>query len=107
MQDRGDLINLARRAAQRIKDQAESEVAGILTKADTYSVVTVRQAEGDAKRYTDLINEYHKGGEVVRDRLRYEKLAEVAPNFKAPTIYAMPDSDGQQKLVIIIPGKPE
>ncbi len=107
MQAREDLVNLAKLGYSRIKNEAEAEVAAIRTEAESYSEATIREAQGDAKRYTDLINEYHKGGEVVRDRLRYEKLAEVAPYFKAPTIHAMPDTNGKQKLVITIPGKPE
>lgn len=107
MQKRGQLYYEAEAGAKRFKDKAESDVAAIITEAETSSYITIRQAQGDAKRYTDLINKYHEGGEVVRDRLRYEKLAEVAPNFKAPTIHAIPDTQGRQKLVITIPGKPE
>ncbi len=107
MQARENLVYIAKTAAKRIEDGATAQVAAILAEANTYAEATVKQAYGDAQRYTELINEYHKGGEVVRDRLRYEKLAEVAPYFKAPTIYAMPDTDGKQKLVITIPGKPE
>ena len=106
-QKREELINFAIAERIRIRHQADAKVAEILTKAYTYREATERQAEGDAKRYADLINEYHKGGEVVRDRLRYEKLAEVAPYFKAPTMYAIPNENGKQKLVITIPGKPE
>ena len=107
MQKRGQLYYEAKAEAKGIEDKAESDVAAIITEARTDRNITIRQAQGDAKRYTDLINKYHEGGEVVRDRLRYEKLAEVAPNFKAPTIHAIPDTQGRQKLVITIPGKPE
>ncbi len=106
-QKRDEFINVAEAERTRIFDRAKAKVAEISTRASTYHEATVRQAEGDAKRYADLINEYHKGGEVVRDRLRYEKLAEVAPFFKAPTMYAIPNENGKQKLVITIPGKPE
>ena len=106
-QDRQKLSYDARSEARRIEDKARADISAIITEADTYSDLTVRQAKGEADRYAKLIDEYHKGGEVVRDRLRYEKLAEVAPYFKAPTIHAIPDADGRQKLVITIPGKPE
>ncbi|MCK4850088.1 MAG: hypothetical protein KAT11_01995 [Phycisphaerae bacterium] len=107
MQTRADLINLAKVERRRILDKAEADVATIRTEAYTYAEATVKQAYGDAQRYTELINEYHDKGEVVRDRLRNEKLAEVAPYFKAPIIHAMTDTDGKQRLVITIPGKPE
>lgn len=107
MQGRAQLLHRANAEAKRIDDEAKAKIAAIITEAHTYGDLTERQARGDAKRYTDLINEYHKGGEVVRDRLRYEKLAEVAPYFNAPTMYAIPNENGKQKLVITIPGKPE
>ena len=107
MQDRDNTINEAMAERAGILDQARADVSTIRTKAHTYAEATIKQAEGDAQRYTELINEYHDKGEVVRDRLRYEKLAEVAPYLKVPTIHAMPDTNGKQKLVITIPDDPE
>ena len=100
-------INIAKAERERILDKAKADMAKIRTKALTYAEVTVKQAQGDAQSYTKLINEYHDRGEVVRDRLRYEKLAEVAPYLKAPTVYAIPNTNAKQKLIIILPGKPE
>ena len=107
MQARDNLVNIAMTDVKRIEDGSIAKVASIRAEANTYAEATVKQAYGDAQRYTDLIKEYHDQGEVVRDRLRNEKLAEVAPYFKAPTIHAIPDTDGKQKLIITIPGKPE
>ncbi len=107
MQARDNLIYIAKTDAKRIEDGSTAEVASILAEANIYAEATVEQAKGDAQRYKELINEYHDQGEVVRDRLRNEKLAEVAPYFKAPTIHAISDTGGKQKLVITIPGEPE
>ena len=107
MQARDNLVNIAMTAAKRIVDESTAKAAEIRSEADIYAEATVMQAQGDAQRYKELINEFHDGGEVVRNRLRNEKLAEVAPKFKAPTVYAIPNTDGKQKLIITIPGKPE
>ena len=100
-------IAIAQIEANQIVNVAHSKSSKILREAQTYSQATTSQAHGDADRFKALIKEYQDKGKLVRDRLRYEKLAEVAPFLKAPTIYAIPDTNGKQKLVIIIPGKPE
>ena len=93
--------------ANQIVNQARARSSAILSEAQTYFQATISQAQGDAQRFTALIKEYQDKGEVVRDRLRYEKLAEVAPYLKAPTVHAIRNTQGKQKLVITIPGEPE
>ncbi len=106
-QEGRQLIHEAEENYNRIVDQAKAEALKILNEARTYKRTTIKQAQGDAKRYTKLIKEYKDKGEAIRDRFRYEKLAEVAPFLKTPTIYAIPSTNGKQKLVIIIPDKPK
>ncbi|NIA07683.1 MAG: hypothetical protein GWP14_08655 [Actinobacteria bacterium] len=101
------LKNTAQADRKQLLNEAQAQVAQIRTEAETYSQTTIRQAQGNAKRFKALIAEYHAQGEVVRDRLRYEKLAELAPYLKAPTVYTVPNSQGSQRLVITIPGEPE
>lgn len=104
---RNTLIQGAQLNRTQIINQARAESSEIVSKARTYYESTVSKARGDAERYAELIEKYHQQGEVVRDRLRYEKLAEVAPFFKVPTIYTVKDDEGKQKLVIIIPEQKE
>ena len=101
------LTNTAKAEREQILNEAQAQVAQIRTEAETYSQTTIRQAQGEAKSFKALIREYHTQGEVVRDRLRYEKLAEIAPYLKAPTVHTIPNSQGKQRLVITIPGEPE
>ena len=101
------LKNTAEAERRQLLNEAQAQVAQIRTEAETYSQITIRQAQGDAKRYADLIQQFQTQGEVVRDRLQYEKLAEIAPYLKAPTVHTIPNDKGTQRLVITIPGKPE
>jgi len=101
------LKHTAEAEREQLLNEAQAQVAQIRTEAETYTQTTIRQAQGDAKRFKALIREYHAQGEVVRDRLRYEKLAEIAPYLKAPTVHTIPNTKGSQRLVITIPGKPE
>ena len=100
-------IAFARMQYRQIIDKAAAESSAIKSGARIYAESTVSKARGDAERYAELIKKYHQQGEVVRDRLRYEKLAEVAPFFKVPTVYTTKDEDGKQKLVIIVPEQKE
>ena len=104
---RNTLMQGATLKATQIINEARARSSEIVTKARTYYESTISKAQGDAERYAELIKKYHQQGEVVRDRLRYEKLAEVAPFFKVPTIYTTEDEDGKQKLVIIVPEQKE
>lgn len=99
--------HLAAMERDQIDNEAKAKSAAIISEARSYVQATISKARGDADRLAKLINEFHQKGEVVRDRLRYEKLAEVAPYFKAPTVHTIKDPQGKQKLVITIPGKPE
>ena len=99
--------NVAEAQGQQILDEAQAMITQIRTEAEVYGQSTVRQARGDAQRYADLIEKYHQQGQVIRDRLQYEKLAEVAPYLKAPTIHTIPNDNGSQRLIISIPGEPE
>ena len=101
------LKHTAEAEREQLLNEAQAQVAQIRTEAETYSQITIRQAQGNAKRYKDLIDQYQAQGEVVRDRLRYEKLAEIAPYLKAPTVHTIPNTKGTQRLVITIPGEPE
>jgi len=105
--EKNTAIAIAQIEANQIVNEAQAESSKILRKAQTYYHATRSQAHGDADRFKALIKEYQDKGEVVRDRLRNEKLAEIAPYLKAPTVHAIRDTQGKQKLIIIIPGKPE
>lgn len=106
-EERKTLIQPALAEADQILRQAEAHKFDILTKAQSYLQATISQARGEADRFSALIKEYQDKGEVVRDRQRYEKLAEVAPYLKAPIVHAIRSPEGKQKLLITIPGKPE
>jgi len=59
------------------KGQAEQAVRA----AEGYSIERVNNAEGDAKRFMALYEEYRKAPAVTRDRIYLETMGQVLPRL--------------------------
>jgi len=81
-----DIIPRARGSAARVRQDAEA-----------YRARVIRDAEGDASRFTSLLTEYQKAPRVTRDRLYIEAIEEVYANTNKVLI----DSDGSGNLLYL------
>jgi len=75
--------------------------------AEGYALERVNKAEGDAKRFDALYEEYRKAPAVTRKRLYLETMAELLPKLgrklllddKAKGILPLLSLDGERKEV--------
>ena len=88
VQDAFDDVIKAREDEERVKNEAESYANGIVPEArglaqrmreeaSAYREQVVARSEGDADRFTALLNEYEKAPEVTRERLYLDTMQEV------------------------------
>ncbi len=81
-----DIIPRARGSAARVRQDAEA-----------YRARVIRDAEGDASRFTSLLTEYVKAPRVTRDRLYIEAIEEVYANTSKVLI----DAQGSGNLLYL------
>jgi modulator of FtsH protease HflK len=80
--------------------EARGEAARIRTEAEGYRAAVVARAQGDAQRFTLLLDEYRKAPEVTRQRLYLETMQFVlGANRK---VYA---GDGNNVLYLPMDGQ--
>ncbi|MCF7221144.1 FtsH protease activity modulator HflK [Marilutibacter chinensis] len=76
-QERERLISEARAYAARIVPEARGTAARVRTAAEGYKAEVVARAQGDADRFSLLVDEYKQAPEVTRKRLWLETLQQV------------------------------
>ncbi|TRD22445.1 FtsH protease activity modulator HflK [Palleronia caenipelagi] len=76
-QERDRLERQADAYANRILAGARGESASILEDAEGYRAQQVNEAQGEAARFTSVLEEYRKAPEVTRKRLYLETMEEV------------------------------
>lgn len=69
--------NEATRYANEKVPQARGEAAALLQSAEAYREQAVREAEGEAQRFTSVLGEYRKAPRVTRERLYLETMERV------------------------------
>ena len=76
-QDKESRINTANAYASKILPEARGVAARIKAESQGYRDSTIAKAEGDARRFTQLVAEYRKAPEVTRKRLYLETMQQV------------------------------
>jgi len=76
-QERDRLQRLADAYANRVLAGARGEAAQLLEQSEAYRAQQVNQAEGEASRFTAILEEYEKAPEVTRKRLWLETVERV------------------------------
>ena len=80
---------------------ARGEAAQIREEAAAYKNRVVQEAEGEAQRFTAVLEEYNKAPEVTRKRLFLETMEQVFEDNDA--IIIEPSASGQQGVVPYLP----
>ncbi len=76
-QERERLISEARAYAAKVVPEARGGAARIRTEAEGYKTAKVAKANGDADRFSLLVDQYKQAPEVTRKRLWLETVQEV------------------------------
>ena len=79
----------------RAKGEAEQAVRS----AEGYALERVNNAEGDAKRFEALYEEYRKAPAVTRKRMYLETMAQVLPKLERKVVV---DEDAQGVLPLLL-----
>jgi membrane protease subunit HflK len=80
------LINEARRDYNTVIPLAEGEKDQRIREADGYRLKRINEAEGDAARFSALLEEYRKAPEVTKRWIYIETLQEVMPGIRSKII---------------------
>ena len=76
-QERDRLQKQADAYANRVLAGARGDSAQVLERAEAYRAQVVNEAEGEASRFTAVLEEYQKAPEVTRKRLYLETMEDV------------------------------
>ena len=76
-QDKDRLISEARAYAAQVVPEARGQAARVRTVAEGYKTASIARAQGDADRFSLLVEQYQAAPEVTRKRLWLETVQEV------------------------------
>ena len=79
-QDRERFINEAWQEYNRVVPKAKGEARQMIEIANAYAVERINSAEGNARRFVSVWEEYQKAKDVTRRRIFLETMKEVLPN---------------------------
>jgi membrane protease subunit HflK len=79
-QDKESRINNANAYASKILPEARGVAARIKAESQGYRDAAIAKAEGDARRFTQLVEQYRRAPEVTRKRLYLETMQQVLAN---------------------------
>jgi modulator of FtsH protease HflK len=85
-QEKEQMINVANGEYNKVVPRARGEADQKIRGAEGYALGRVNQAQGDADRFTALLEAYLKAPEVTRERMFLETMAEVLPQFERKVI---------------------
>ena len=97
-QQKESLIFQAREQYNREVPKARGVALSQILEAEGYAVERINKAQGETRRFLDLLTEYRKAPEVTRKRLHLETMEEVLPRLEE--IYVM-DPKGAGALPIL------
>ena len=76
-QERDRLQNVADAYANRVLAEARGEAAQVLEEAEAYRAQQINSAQGEASRFSAVLQEYSKAPDVTRKRLYLERMEQV------------------------------
>lgn len=97
-QDMKRLVNEAQETYNRVIPKASGDAKKIVEEAYGYQAERVNNAEGETRRYLDILKEYKNAPEVTRKRMYLETMKEILPNVQS--VYVI-DKDQQSPLPLL------
>jgi membrane protease subunit HflK len=102
-QERDRLERQADAYANRVTAGARGEAASKLEEAEGYRAQVVNEAEGEASRFSSVLEEYAKAPEVTRKRLYIETMERVLGDVDKIILENDPGSGNGQGVVPYLP----
>ncbi|MFP4392015.1 MAG: FtsH protease activity modulator HflK [Desulfohalobiaceae bacterium] len=99
-EDRTRQINQGMAHRNQILPQARGRAASITNEAEAYKESKIRQAKGEAQRFSDLWQEYSQAQDVTRKRLYLETMQKVLQDSGAKVLFSR---DAAQQVVPYLP----
>jgi membrane protease subunit HflK len=81
-QERERMINQAWEAYNKAVPRARGVAERTIREAEGYALDKINRAQGDAERFTTILEEYKKAPEITKTRLYLETMMEVLPKAK-------------------------
>lgn len=89
LQEKDKIINEAKKEYNKRVIPVEGEAERMISQANGYKAERVSIAQGEAKYFNDLYNEYIKAPEVTKKRIYLETMSSILPNMK--NVYIIDD----------------
>ncbi len=80
-QDAARMVVEARGYADQVLPRAQAEATELINEAEAYKFSRVREAEGEAARFSTLLAEYRRSPRVTRERMYLETLEAILPKM--------------------------
>ena len=90
-------INNANKYANEVMPAAAADADEIAQQAEAYRTARINEANGQASRFSQLYEEYSRYPEIIRQRLFYEKIADIFPDMKVVIL----GSDGTELTTVL------
>ena len=90
-------INNANKYANEVMPAAAADADEIAQQAEAYRTARINEANGQASRFSQLYEEYSRYPEITRQRLFYEKIADIFPGMKVVIL----GSDGAELTTVL------
>jgi len=74
-------VNIALGYQNEIIPKARGEAAQAFQEAEAYKQKRIKEAEGDASRFTQMLNQYRLAKDVTRTRMYLETMEEILPGL--------------------------
>lgn len=97
-QDMKRLVNEAQETYNRVIPKARGDAKKIVEEAHGYKAQRVNIAQGETKRFLDILSEYKNAPDVTRRRMYLETMEKVLPNVES--VYVI-DKDQQAPLPLL------
>lgn len=89
-QDMKRLVNEAEETYNRVIPKARGDAKKIVEEAYGYAAQRVNNAEGESKRFLDILKEYKDAPDVTRKRMYLETMVDIMPNVQ--TVYILDEN---------------
>ncbi len=96
-EDEERLRNEAQTYANDILPRARGQAARVIEEANAYQAQVITQAEGDVARFTQILDEYKKAPDILRERMYIETVEAIMGNVSKVMI----DVEGGNNLLFL------
>ena len=94
-EDKVRIINHAEAYRMEIVPVANGTALGLINSAHAYSQTVTRSAEGEARRFTAMVEEFNKAKDITKKRMYLEAMSEILTSSGVQKVVLSKDAKGQ------------